>query len=155
MPLKIERWNPERTHATAWLVSNRIILHGDCLTTIGGFACEPYHSLGSSLSDAEIGVALLHVLTEVRVTPVPTEQKAVREMISRSSNMRHWSKLSKGFCCSLVQMASGIWILPTRREGRDFTQVLEMKVRIPGNSTPERVGGALRDGFKRCHEIRS
>ena len=149
-PGKVERWKPERTHATAWLLARRIILHGDCLTTIGGFACEPYRSIYERVSDAELGAALLRVLAEARLIPVPDDIKAVSEKIVRSANIRLGSELGKCACCSVVQNQSEIWILPTRREGRDFTQMLELTVRIPTNSTPEQVGRALRDRFQRC-----
>jgi len=40
-PVKVERWKPERSHASAYFRVDRIVLHGDCLTTIGGLACDP------------------------------------------------------------------------------------------------------------------
>jgi hypothetical protein len=146
----IERWKPERTHATAYLIASRILLHGDCLTTKGGFACEPYLSIDARASDAQIGAALIRVLAEARVAPVPTDYKALREKDGGTDNMQSWSNLSKGACCSVVQMHGEIWILPTRREGRTVTQVLELNARISENSEPEQVGRALRDGFRRC-----
>jgi hypothetical protein len=145
-----ERWKPERTHATAYLIARRIVLHGDCLTTRGGFACEPYLSIDARVSDAQIGAALVRVLAEARVAPVPTDYKALMEKIVGTDNVRSSSNLSKGVCCSVVQLHGEIWILPTRREGRAVTQVLELKARIPENSEPEQVGRALRDGFRRC-----
>jgi hypothetical protein len=151
MPHTIERWKPERTHATAYLIARRIVLHGDCLTTSGGFACEPYLSIDARTSDAEIGAALVRVLAEARVATVPTNYKELMEKtVGTDENVRLLSNLSKGVCCSVVQMHGEIWILPTRREGRAVTQVLELKVRIPESSTPEEVGRALRDGFRRC-----
>jgi hypothetical protein len=150
MPPTFERWKPERTHATAYLIARRIVLHGDCLTTRGGFACEPYLSIDARVSDAQIGAALVRVLAEARVAPVSTDYKALMEKIAGTDNVRSRSILSKGVCCSVVQLHGEIWILPTRREGRAVTQVLELKARIPENSEPEQVGRALRDGFRRC-----
>ena len=150
MELTIERWKPERTHATAYLLSSRIFMNGDCLTTRGGFACAPYLNISASASDAQIGAALLRVLAEALVAPLPPDFEALERKIARSENVRTWSNSNKGLCCSVVQMHGEIWILPTRREGRTVTQVLKLKVRIPENSTPEQVGRALRDGFRRC-----
>lgn len=153
MPLTIERWKPERTHATAYLIARRILLHGVCLTTGGGFACDPYLSIDAQVSDAKIGKALIRALAEARVASVPKDQETLREEMSATDdNARSWGNLSKGICCSVVQVEldGEIWVLPTRLEGRAFTPVLELKVRIPENSTPEEVGRALRDGFKRC-----
>lgn len=53
--VNVERWKPEQTHASAYLRACRIILHGDCLTTIGGVACDPYLSMDASVLDAEVG----------------------------------------------------------------------------------------------------
>jgi len=103
------------------------------------------------MSDAQIGAALIRVLAEARVAAVPTDDKALQEkIVGTHDNVRLYSNLSKGLCCSVVQMHGEIWISPTRREGRAFTQVLELKARIPENSEPEQVGRTLRDGFRRC-----
>ena len=140
----IERWEPERAHATAYLIARRIVLHGVCLTTTkGGFACEPHLSIDARVSDKQVGAALMRVLEEARVAPAP-------KIVATDENVRSWSNLSKGVCCTVVQMHGEIWILPTRLEGRVFTPVLELKVPIPENSSPEEVGRALRDGFRRC-----
>jgi hypothetical protein len=150
MPRRIERWKPERTHATAYLLSSRIFINGDCLTTIGGFICAPYLNISASASDAQIGAALLRVLAEARVAPLPTDFEALKRKIARSENVQTWSNSNKGLCCSAVQMHGEIWILPTCRYGQTVTQVLKLKVCISENSTPEEVGRALRDGFRRC-----
>ena len=149
-PVKVERWKPEQTHASAYLRAGRIILHGDCLTTIGGLACDPYLSMDASASDDEVGAALLRVLAEARLKPVPTDYKAEQKKILRTAGVRSWSKLSEGVCCSITQKPHEISILPTRSEGRAFMHVPELTIRIAEASTPERVGRALREGFQRC-----
>src|SRR3982751_2242229 len=120
MDRTIERWKPERTHASAYLIARRIVLHGVCLTTNGGFACEPYLSIDARVSDTQVGAALIRVLEEARVATVP-------KIVGTDENVRSWSNLSKGVCCTVVEMHGEIWILPTRLEGRVFTPVLEPK----------------------------
>ena len=149
-PVKVERWKPEQTNASAYLRADRIILHGDCLTTIGGLACDPYVSMDTSASDAEVGATLLRVLAEARLTPVPTDHKAEQQRILRTAGVRSWSKLSEGVCCSVTQKPQELSILPTRREGRSFMHMPELTIRIVDDSTPEEVGRALREGFQRC-----
>ena len=149
-PVKVERWKPEQTHASAYLRAGRVILHGDCLTTIGGFACDPYLSMDASASDADVGASLLHVLADARVTPVPTDLKAEQQKILGTAGVRSWSKLSEGVCCSVTQKPQEISILPTRRERGSFMHMPELTVRIAADSTPEQVGRALREGFQRC-----
>src|SRR5438105_3337734 len=95
-PVKVERWKPDETHASAYLRAGRVILHGDCVTTIGGFACDPYLSMDASASDAEIGSALLRVLKEARITPIPNDHKAEKKKILQTAGVRSWSKLSEG-----------------------------------------------------------
>jgi hypothetical protein len=149
-PVKVERWKPEQTHASAYLRAGRVILHGDCLTTIGGLACDPYLSMDASASDAEVGAALLRVLAEARLTPVPTDHKAEQQKILRTAGVRSWSKLSEGGCCSVTQKPQEISILPTRVEGRAFMHMPDLTIRVATDSTPEQVGRALREGFQRC-----
>ena len=149
-PVKIERWKPEQTHASAYLRAGRIILHGDCLTTIGGLACDPYLSMEATAADADVGAALLRVLAEARITPVPTDHKAEQQKILRTAGVRSWSKLSEGVCCSITQKPDEISILPMRSEGRAFMHMPELTIRIAQESTPEQVGRVLREGFQRC-----
>jgi len=149
-PVKVERWKPEQSHASAYFRADRIILHGDCLTTIGGFACDPYLSMHAGVSDAEVGAALLRVLADARVTPVPTDHKAEQQKILRAAGVRSWSKLSKRVCCSVTQKPQEISILPTRREGGAFMHMPDLTVRVAADSTPEQVGRDLREGFQRC-----
>jgi hypothetical protein len=149
-PVKVERWKPEQSHASAYLRADRIVLHGDCLTTIGGLACDPYLSMDASASDAALGAALLRVLADARVTPVPTDHKAEQQKILRTAGVRSWSKLSDGVYCSITQTPQEISILPTRCEGRAFMHMPELAVRIAPDSTSEQVGRALREGFQKC-----
>ena len=149
-PVKVERWKPEQSNASAYLRAGRIILHGSCLTTIGGLACDPYLSMDASVSDADVGASLLRVLAETRVTPVPTDHKAEQQKILRAAGVRSWSKLSEGVCCSVTQKPQEISILPTRVEGRAFMHLPDLTVRIVADSTPDQVGRALREGFQRC-----
>jgi hypothetical protein len=149
-PVKVERWKPEQTHASAYLRAGRVILHGDCLTTIGGLACDPYLSMDASASDAEIGTTLLRVLAEARLTPVPTDHKAEQQKILRTAGVRSWSKLSEGVCCSVTQKPQEISILPTRVERRAFMHMPDLTIRVAADSPPEQVGRALREGFQRC-----
>lgn len=149
-PVKVERWKPERSHASAYFRADRIILHGDCLTTIGGLACDPYLSMDASAPDGDVGAALLRVLAEARVTPIPIDHKAELQKILRTAGVRSWSKLSEGVCCSVTEMPQEISILPTRRETRSFMHVPELTVRVAPDSTPEQVGRALKEGFHRC-----
>jgi hypothetical protein len=149
-PVKVERWKPEQTHASAYLRAGRVILHGDCLTTIGGLACDPYMSMDASASDADLGTALLHVLAEARLTPVPTDHKAEQQKILWTAGVRSWSKLSEGVCCSVTQKPQEISILPTRVEGRAFMHMPDLTIRLAADSPPEQVGRALREGFQRC-----
>jgi hypothetical protein len=149
-PVKIERWKPEQTHASAYLRAGRIVLHGSCLTTIGGLACDPYLSMDSTVSDAELGAALLRVLAEARLTPVPVDHKAEQQKVLRTAGVRSWSKLSEGVHCSVTQMPQEISILPSNSESRGFAHLPEFTIRIAVDSTPKQVGRALRDGFQRC-----
>ena len=89
-PVKVERWKPEQTHASAYLRAGRIILHGDCLTTIGGLACDRYLGMDASASDADVGASLLRVLADARLTPVPTDHKAEQQKILRTAGVRSW-----------------------------------------------------------------
>ncbi|HWL51885.1 MAG TPA: contact-dependent growth inhibition system immunity protein [Chthoniobacteraceae bacterium] len=149
-PVKVERWKPEQTHASAYLLADRIILHGDCFTTIGGFACDPYLSMDASASDAELGTALLRILAEARLTPVPTDHKAEQKKILRTAGVRSWSKLSEGVYCSITQTPDAISILPSNSKNRGFSHLPDLIARIAPDSTPEQVGRALREGFQRC-----
>ncbi len=149
-PVKVERWKPEQTHASAYLRADRIILHGDCLTTIGGLACDPYLSMDRSVSDAEVGAALLRVLAEARLTPVPTDHKAEQQKILRTAGVRSWSKLSEGVYRSVTQKPHEISILPSHSESRGFSHLPDLTIHIADDSTPEQVGRALREGFQRC-----
>jgi hypothetical protein len=149
-PVKVERWKPEQTHASAYLRAGRVILHGDCLTTIGGLACDPYLSMDASASDAEVGAALLRVLAEARLTPVPTDHKSEQKKILRTAGVRSWSKLSEGVYCSVTQKPEEISVLPTRGEGRAFVHMPDLTIRLAPDSPPEQVGRALREGFQRC-----
>ena len=83
-PVKVERWKPEQSDASGYLRAGRIILHGSCLTTIGGLACDPYLSMDAGASDTEVGAELLRVLANARVTPVPTDHKAELQKILRT-----------------------------------------------------------------------
>jgi hypothetical protein len=149
-PVKVERWRPEQPHASAYLRADRIILHGDCLTTIGGLACDPYLSMDASASDADVGASLLRVLADALVTPVPTDHKAEQQKIPRTAGVRSWTKLSEGVCCSVTRESQEISILPTRVQGRAFMHMPDLTIRIAAGSTPEQVGRALREGFQRC-----
>jgi hypothetical protein len=149
-PVKVERWKPEQSDAGAYLLANRIILHGSCLTTIGGLNCDPYLSMDANASDAEVGAALLRVLADARLTPVPTDHKAEQQKILRTAGVRSWSKLSEGVSCSITQKAQEILILPTRREGRAFIHLPDLTIRVAAGSPPEQLGRALREGFQRC-----
>jgi len=139
-PVKVERWKPEQSDAGAYLRAGRIILHGSCLTTIGGLACDPYLSMDASASDGEVGTALLRVLADARVTPVPTDHKAEQQKILRTAGVRSWSKLSEGISCSITQKAQEVSIM----------HLPDLTVRVAADSPPEQIGRALRDGFQRC-----
>jgi len=125
-------------------------LHGDCLTTIGGLACDPYLSIDASASDAEVGAALLRVLAEARLTPVPTDHKAEQQKILRTAGVRSWSMLSEGAYCSVTQKPHQISILPSHSESRGFSHLPDLTIHIADDSTLEQVGKALREGFQRC-----
>jgi hypothetical protein len=149
-PVKIVRWKPGQSNASAYLRAGRIILHGSCLTTIGGLACDPYLSIDAGASDAEVGAALIRVLADARVTPVPTDHKAEQQKILRTAGVRSWSKLSEGVSCSVTQKAHEISIVPSRREGRAFMHMPDLTIRVTADSPPDQVGRALREGFQRC-----
>jgi len=102
-------------------------------------------------SDAEVGSALLGVLTEARIAPIPTDHKAEQQQrILHAAGVRSWSKLTDGVCCSVTQKPHEVSILPTRSESRAFMHMPELTVRIPADSTPEQIARALREGFQRC-----
>lgn len=146
----IERSKPDESSASAYLRAGRVSLHGYCLTNIGGLACEPYISLDAGVSDSELGSALLRILAESRTAPIPDDLKAEQKKILSNAGVKSWSKLAEGVSCSVSQRSAEISILPTRSEGRGFMHLPELAIRIPGGSTPEQVGKALRDGFQRC-----
>jgi hypothetical protein len=150
-PVRVERVKPEESSASVYLRSGRIIFHGDCLTTIGGLACEPYRRIDAAASNAEVGSALIGVLVDARITPIPIDHKAEQQKILRAVGVRSWSKLSDGAInCSVRQSPHEISILPTRKEGRAFFHLPQLTVRVPIDSTPEQIGRALREGFQRC-----
>jgi hypothetical protein len=148
--VKVERWKPEESGASAYLRCGRIILRGNCLTTIGGLACDPYLSMDAGASDAEVGAALLRVLAEARVTPVPTDHKAEQQKILRTAGVRSWKKLGEGVCCSVTEKPHEISILPSHSNGRGFAYLPDAIIRIAAGCAPEQVGRALREGFQRC-----
>lgn len=149
-PVTVERVKPDQSCATAYLRAGRITFHGDCLTTIGGLACGPYQSMDATASDTEVGSALLGVLAQARITPVPTDPKAEQQRILHAAGVRSWSKLTDGVCCSVTQRPHEVSILPTRSESRAFMHMPELTIRVPADGTPEQVGRALREGFQRC-----
>ena len=116
-------------------------------------ACEPYLSLDAGVSDGDLGSALLSVLAESRTTPIPYDFKAEQKKVLNNAGVRSWSKLAEGVSCSVSQKPDEISILPTRSAGRGFMHLPQLTIRVLGSSTPEQVGKALREGFKRCaHE---
>lgn len=149
-PVRVERWKPEQSQASAYLREGRIVMHGDCLTTIGGLACEPYLSMDEGASDPEVGAALLGVLAEARITPIPTDHKSEQRKILQAAGVRSWTRLSEGVHCSVVQEPSGISILPSRRESRAFMHIPELTVRVHSGSDPAEVGRALKAAFQKC-----
>ncbi len=149
-PVKVERWKPEQANACAYLRSGRIILHGTCLTTIGGLACDPYLNMDASASDGDVGVSLLRVLADARLTPVPTDHKVEQQKIPKTAGVRSWSKLSEGVYCSITQKPAEILILPSNSESRGFSHLPDLTIRIAPDCTPEQVGRALREAFQRC-----
>ena len=149
-PITVERWKPEQTHASAYLLKGKLILHGECLTTIGGLACEPYVAMEASVSDEDLGRAALDVLAGARKSAVPTDLKVEREKILKAAGVRSWSKLSAGLHCAISQVPPQILIMPTRREGKSFEHVPELEVRLEDSRGPEAVGKALREAFRRC-----
>ena len=146
----IAKVKPDEASASAYLRAGRLALHGHCLTNIGGLACEPYLSLDAGVSDAELGSALLRVLAESRLTPIPYDFKAEQKKVLSIAGVRSWSKLGESASCSVSQNSHEISILSTCSDGHGFAHKPELTIRIPGSSTPEQIGRALREGFQRC-----
>lgn len=117
---------------------------------IGGLACEPYLRIEEGASDAELGTALLGVLAEARITPIPTDHKAEQKKIFQAAGVRSWTKLSEGVFCSVTQEPSGLSISPSRRESQAFMHMPEFKVRVHSGSEPDEVGRALKAAFQKC-----
>jgi hypothetical protein len=149
-PITVERWKAEQTHAGVYLLKQRLILHGECLTNIGGLACEPYLAISAEVSNEDLGTRILWVLAEARKSTIPTDMKAEREKILSAAGVRSWSKLCEGLQCSISQIPPEIRMLPTRRDGKSFLHLPDLEVRLPDSSGPEAVGNALRDALKRC-----
>jgi hypothetical protein len=146
----IEKAKPDESGASAYLRAGHLSLHGHCLTNIGGLACEPYVALDAGVSDGELGTILLRVLAEARVAPIPYDFKAEQKKVLSNAGVRSWSKLGEAASCSVSRNSHEISILPTCSDGHGFAHRPELTIRIPSNSTPEQIGQALREGFKRC-----
>jgi hypothetical protein len=155
-PNKVERWQPENSSASAYLRGGRIMLHGDCITTIGNIACEPYLTLPATSGDEEIGAKLLMVLAAAKVAEPPADVKAYlkaqQKKILAAAGVRSWVKLSESTTyCSVLMKPQEMSITPSRNDGRGFGFLpAELTVKLPSGSTPDRVGQALREGFSRC-----
>ena len=151
-PVKVERWKPDVADASAYLLANRVVFSGECLTTIGGITCGPYVSVDADISHTELGVTLMRVLAEARVRPVPTDLKAELQALLKTAGVRSWSKLTEADCCVISLQLGIITMIPTRAHRRAFLHLPERALRIPENAAAEQVGKSLRDAFRRCNQ---
>ena len=148
----VERKQTDESSASAFLRENRIILHGNCITNCGATICEPYENISATVSVGVLGSLLLRVLTDARTAPFPDNDKAECKKFFRAAGVRSWRNLYQGALnCSIWFTPKQITIYPGRRQKGGYVCTNDdLVLTIPSISTPEQIGGVLREGFSRC-----
>ena len=149
-PVKIERWRLQDSAAAAYLRRDHILLHGTCITTIGGFDCEPYLTLPTSVLAEQLGAVLLSVLAAAQIA-VPPELPAERRKIFAVAGVRSLKKLyDEARYCSIYATPQRITISPHTLERGAFVGLRDREVIVDSPTPPEDLGRALTEGFSRC-----
>ena len=150
--ITVERRRPDESSAGAYLRLKNIILHGICITNIGGLTCAPHKSLTVTVSDEILGNTILTVLAEAKNAAIPSDLKTELQKISEAAGVRSWSTFrQKASYCCVCFTPKEISILPSKYERGAFLFLgKDADIHISSISTPEQVGRALREGFSRC-----
>jgi hypothetical protein len=150
-PVEIERWKPEQSAASAYLRRGQIIIHGDCITTIGQFACEPIAVIPATASDEQVGTALLEVLAAAKIATPPADFQAERKKILAAAGVKSWARLNDGAVyCFVSETPEHIRIGPSTYERGAFLGLKAADIRLARPFAAVDVGRGLREGFSKC-----
>lgn len=160
-PSPIKEVRCEGAFAGVYLREGKLFFHGRCYFTRGqgygrsGRMTGPFRCLDFSVSDAELGEALLSVLSDSREEPpVHAGENGLQELcnlagLSRKSAFVRFEK--NALCCSVEQMADEIRVRPMCRDRGGFVSIggsLGEDVVVRGY-IPATVGQVLREGLSR------
>lgn len=147
------RVKPDETSAAAFLFDERIVLHGICITNMGGLACEPCQAVSSTVPDADLGIALATVLAGAKTAAVPDNTKESNQKLLKTVGFKSWRKLyGDAAHCSIWASPARITITPSTHYHKSAFTYLgeETVVSLSSDCAANELGQALRLGFYRC-----
>lgn len=149
-------------HVSAFKLKDGIILVTNAKTEKGlWYLYKPVAVLDSRLPVKDIGLAVFHSLSKAEIglpePPAQAELEAVMNSLYQAAGVQSFDELLQQHTrqCSVGRDETGIEITPTRNGGahgntKGFQFLIELRIIIEPDASPEQLGQALWQGFEAC-----